>query len=129
MIHGVGTDLVSIERMAGALQRRGERFARRLLDDQEFVEFRASNNQPAFLAKRFAAKEAMAKALGTGLMREVGLHDLAVGHDSRGRPVPRLSIRGRNLLKTLAVACLHLSISDDAGNALAFAVAEAESSL
>lgn len=127
MIFGVGTDLVSVERIEKSLNRHGERFARRILDDAEFEEFSAHAFQAAFLAKRFAAKEAMSKALGTGLMRELGFSDLAVGHDERGKPIARLSEKARDLLRDLGVAKMHISISDDQGLAMAFAVAESAS--
>ena len=67
MIRGIGTDLVLVSRIEAALGRQGERFARRILTPDEFARF-ADHGQPArFLAKRFAAKEAIMKALGTGL--------------------------------------------------------------
>lgn len=67
MILGIGTDLAVIERVAKAISRHGERFARRILTDAELERYRDHPQQAAYLAKRFAAKEATAKALGTGI--------------------------------------------------------------
>ena len=66
MIFGIGTDIVSVQRMRRNLGRYGERFARRILSESELEEFRATAKPENFLAKRFAAKEAAAKAMGTG---------------------------------------------------------------
>ena len=67
MILGIGTDLAVIERIGQTLERRGERFARRILTDNELERFRNHPHQVSYLAKRFAAKEAAAKAIGTGI--------------------------------------------------------------
>ena len=80
MIYGIGTDIVEPSRIAHSLEKYGERFARRLLAEQEWPEY-IKNNRPAmFLAKRFAAKEALSKAMGTGLRFPVTLNNIAVDH-------------------------------------------------
>ena len=71
MIYGIGTDLVEPSRIASLLDRHGERFAKRILTDSEWSEFMSSGEQAMFLAKRFAAKEAFSKAMGTGLRHPV----------------------------------------------------------
>jgi holo-[acyl-carrier protein] synthase len=65
-IHGIGSDLIRVARLAAAIDRHGDRFARRILDEGEYAEYEACGDRAAFLAKRFAAKEAAAKALGLG---------------------------------------------------------------
>lgn len=123
MIYGIGTDLVAIERMTMLWQRHGERALEKLLAPEERAASLASNDPGRFLAKRFAAKEALGKALGTGIRAPVFLPAIAVVHDALGKPAfsfaPELSawIEKRRLLA-------HLSISDEAMHALAFVVVE-----
>ncbi|HEX22459.1 MAG TPA: holo-[acyl-carrier-protein] synthase, partial [Chromatiales bacterium] len=66
MIYGIGTDIVGVSRLQTNLDRYGERFAARILAESEMAAFRQTQSQAHFLAKRFAAKEALVKALGTG---------------------------------------------------------------
>lgn len=120
MIHGVGTDLVHIPRMEGLLLRHGMKFARRILADSEFVEFQQSTKPAEFLAKRFAAKEATAKALGTGFSNGLSLKHIAVRHDELGRPTLDYSGSGAELVERLAIEHSHLSLSDERDYALAF---------
>jgi len=120
-VFGVGADLVRIARMERALARHGERLARRLLSPEELEDCWRDRHPARFLARRFAAKEAVAKALGTGF-RGVGPRDLAVGHDARGRPVLLPSPRARALFRELGVGEAHLSIADEEGYALAYAL-------
>ena len=85
LIHGIGTDIVRIARMEDNVDRYGARFARRMLAPEEMKEYELSRQPARFLAKRFAAKEAAAKALGTGFSQGVGLRDIAVAHEAAGR--------------------------------------------
>jgi len=131
VIHGIGTDIVRVERVEALLARWGERFARRVLGPDELHEFsrRGARGEhgPAYaaryLAKRFAAKEAFSKALGIGLRAPMTLLSLQVLNDPRGRPVavPRNALapylRERGLRG-------HLSLSDEVDSAIAFAVLE-----
>lgn len=123
MIFGIGTDIVAIERMERLIERYGERAAGKVLAQAEMAAYRAAPRQAAFLAKRFAAKEALGKALGMGLRAPATLHNIAVAHDELGRPMfdcaPLLSawLAERGLLPCL-------SISDETGTALAFVVVE-----
>lgn len=123
MIHGVGTDLVAIPRLQDLWQRHGERALDKLLAPQECAEFTAGSDPGRFLAKRFAAKEALGKALGTGIRAPVLLPAIAVSHDNLGKP--RFAY-GDELAAWLAERGLvaHLSLSDEAGHALAFVVVE-----
>ena len=123
MIHGIGTDIVSVARMAGLWQRHGVRAVNKLLAPEEREACLASADPVRFLAKRFAAKEAFAKALGTGVRAPAVLTAIAIGHDPAGRPYLTFAgelaalLAGRGLLA-------HLSISDEQDHALAFVVLE-----
>lgn len=123
MIHGVGTDIVRIGRIVDALARHGERFAVRILAPVERPEFAASPDPARFLAKRFAAKEAFGKALGTGVAKPATLHAVAVGHDPLGRPVYCYSDELSVHLDERAMAA-HLSLSDETDYVVAFALIE-----
>lgn len=123
MIHGVGADLVAIARIERMLAEHGERAAAKLLASSEMGRYLRAPKPAAFLAKRFAAKEALGKALGLGLRDPVTLHNIAVVSDDIGRPgfeyAPPLAVwMQRRHLRA------HLSLSDEADTALAFVVVE-----
>jgi holo-[acyl-carrier protein] synthase len=117
---------VLIERIAEMHRRYGERLVRRILADQELAEFAAVKQPARFLAKRFAAKEALAKALGTGLRAPVSLGNIAVSHDDFGRPAYAVMPPLTDWLTARGITRLHLSLSDERDHALAFAIAERE---
>lgn len=123
MIHGVGTDIVAVARLAEMVERHGERALDKVLAPEERDECRACADRARFLAKRFAAKEALAKALGTGVRAPVLLTAIAVAHDEHGKPEFRY---GTELDAFLARQGLraHLSISDERDYAVAFVVVE-----
>ena len=83
---GTGVDIVEIARIANSLERFNINFAEKILHDEEMNEFETSNNKAAFLAKRFAIKEAFAKAIGTGIRDHVHWHVMYVQHDELGKP-------------------------------------------
>lgn len=121
MISGIGTDIVQLDRIRSALGRRGDGLARRLLADSEWQSYQQHIDPARFLAKRFAAKEAALKALGTGLRHGIRWHDVAVVNDNDGKP--QLFFAG-NAAQILAGRCSHLSISDEQDYALAFVIIE-----
>ncbi|MGB0723642.1 MAG: holo-ACP synthase [Gammaproteobacteria bacterium] len=123
-IAGIGTDIIAIGRITEALERHGERFAKRILTDAELDEFSASRTPAVLLAKRFAAKEAIAKALGTGIAHGLGFHDMHIAHDQRGRPLVGFSAAGARLCGDLGIGRCHLSLSDEREYVVAYAVAE-----
>lgn len=125
MIHGIGTDLVSVARIRQALARHGERFAYRILAPSERPAFHESAVPERLLAKRFAAKEAFGKAYGTGVAVPATLHSVAVERDRLGKPF--FVFHGR-MAEIMAADGLraHLSLSDELDNVLAFAVIEKE---
>lgn len=123
-IRGVGTDIVDIGRIADALAQHGERFRARLLTDDERREFAGPEDESRWLAKRWAAKEAVAKAFGTGIGGELSFQDIVVGREPSGRPV--LAFRGKAIALATrhGVTQAHLSLSDEREYALAFVVLE-----
>lgn len=124
MILGVGTDLCDIGRIERALERWGERFALRVLVDSEMERFRRHRKPAAYLAKRFAAKEAMSKALGTGIHFPVNWHGMWVENARSGKPSLRFSGPMAAYLKQRSVETVHLSLTDEVGMACAFVVIE-----
>jgi holo-[acyl-carrier protein] synthase len=124
MIIGIGTDVASIPRFERALERFGERFVNRILTPAERVRFERTRARAAHLAKRFAAKEAFSKAIGTGIHAPFKWHSISVGRDARGKPglVPSPEMAAH--LASLGVTQSHVSLTDDAGVAVAFVVLE-----
>lgn len=124
MIHGVGTDVVQVSRMEAVWKRHGEAFARRILMPQELQGFAQTKNPVRFLAMRFAAKEAIVKALGTGFRHGVWVRDVGMVPDFRGKPCVIFSARGEAVCHQLGVGGAHVSLTDEAGLVVAMAVAE-----
>jgi len=123
MIHGIGTDIVAVARMADFWLRHGEHGLEKMLAPEERAPCRASADPARFLAKRFAAKEALGKALGTGVRAPLLLPAISVSHDALGKPdfifAPTLAahLAARGLVA-------HLSISDEQDHAIAFVILE-----
>jgi holo-[acyl-carrier protein] synthase len=124
MIFGIGTDIVSVARIAEASERHGAAFAERLLTAHELAEYAQQPHPARYLAKRFAAKEALAKATGQGLRHPVTLHNIEIGHDALGKPQFHFAPELAQHLQSLGIARHHLSISDEHEHALAFVVLE-----
>ena len=124
MIFGIGTDIVRVARMQQDLDRFGERFAERILTENEMQEFRRNASKANFLARRFAAKEAAVKALGTGFSQGVQLHDIEVGHDAQGKPLLELRGRAREFMREKSIAISHISLADEQDHAVAFVTLE-----
>ena len=124
MIFGVGTDVVEMSRMEGTWKRFGEHFANRILMDEEMALFRKTNNPARFLAMRFAGKEATVKAMGTGFAHGVWLRDVGITNNEWGRPLIIWSERGQKVCRELGIGKGHVSLTDDAGLVMAFAVVE-----
>ncbi len=120
MIHGIGTDIVRVARIAEALARHGARFAARVLDATEMPAFEAAAHPERLLAKRFAAKEAFGKALGTGVAVPATLHAVRVGHDALGKPLFEYSPALADHMRERGLTA-HLSLSDEAEYVVAFA--------
>jgi holo-[acyl-carrier protein] synthase len=123
MIHGIGTDIVAVKRLQGMWERHGERVLEKLLAPQELAEFAEAAVKARFLAKRFAAKEAFCKALGTGVRPPAVLPAIAVAHDKLGKPI--LVFRGQlaEMIENQGLS-VHLSLSDEAEYAIAYVIVE-----
>jgi len=123
MIAGIGVDIASVARLGRLYERHGARALEKLLAPGEREEFAKARAPARFLAKRFAAKEALGKALGIGVAAPATLPNIAVTHDAQGRPAFSLA---EPLARHLAARRLraHLSISDEADYAVAFVVVE-----
>lgn len=124
MIYGIGTDIVSLSRIEKLHKKYGGAFAERLLSCIELLEYPQAGRPANFLAKRFAAKEAFAKAVGTGLRSPVSLRNIGVGHDGLGKPEFICEPALQAWLQAQGIRRVHLSMSDEKDQVLAFAVAE-----
>lgn len=120
MIFGIGTDIVRIERMEESLKRHGDKFAERILSTEEIDEFRQTENSARFLAKRFAAKEAAAKAMGTGFRDGLSLRHISVGHDNKGKPILHYVQQADLFIKENNIIESHISLADEQEYAVAF---------
>jgi holo-[acyl-carrier protein] synthase len=123
VIHGVGTDIVRVARMGDALARHGARFAERILDVSERPAFEQARDPARLLSKRFAAKEAFGKALGTGVAAPATLHAVRVTHDALGKPLFELAPPLAAYMQERGLVA-HLSLSDETDYVVAFAVIE-----
>ena len=126
MIYGVGTDVVEIERIRNAMQRFGERFARRILCEPELKKYSAHRLPANYLAKRFAAKEAFTKALGTGIHAPANWHGVWVRNLPSGKPILEFSAALKVFLERKGVTQAHVSLSDEKGVAFATVILECE---
>jgi len=124
MIVGTGTDLCDIGRIERSLERFGERFATKILVEAEMKRFRQHRKPGAYLAKRFAAKEAFSKAMGTGIRFPVNWHNVSVENGRSGQPYLKFSDPLAALLRTRGITAAHLSLSDEIGMACAFVILE-----
>lgn len=124
MIYGVGTDIIEIPRIARSLERFGERFARRILCEPELLRFARHRQPVAYLAKRFAAKEAFTKALGTGIHAPANWHGVWVTNLRSGKPVLEFSPELAVLLEKRGVRRAHVSITDERELACATVILE-----
>lgn len=122
MIFGIGTDVLQIARVEEIWQRHGELFARRVLLDAELALFAQSKRPVRFIAMRFAAKEAIVKAMGTGFANGMWVRDVGMVPNALGQPQAIFSERGRAVCERLGVGAAHLSLSDEAGLVVAVAV-------
>tara|TARA_B110000196_G_scaffold86688_1_gene75169 strand:- start:30 stop:407 length:378 start_codon:yes stop_codon:yes gene_type:complete len=124
MIYGIGTDIVEVKRIREVLNKYGIALAKKILTSQELLTYKKTEAKENFLAKRFAAKEAFAKALGTGMRSPVNFKSIEIIHDLLGKPkiktVPELTI----LMKSHNIKHCHLSISDEKNIAVAFVILE-----
>ena len=124
MIAGVGTDIVAIERVGKLYERHGERALEKLLAPAERADFAKARDPARFLAKRFAVKEAAAKALGTGIRNGLAFNQFEVYNDELGKPKLRLWGEARNLAERLGVSAVHVTLADERHYACATVIIE-----
>ncbi|SPF78606.1 Holo-[acyl-carrier-protein] synthase [Aliiroseovarius pelagivivens] len=129
MILGIGTDLANIERIQGTLDRFGDRFRSRVFTDREMAKAARRRDEAGTLAKRWAAKEACSKALGTGLAMGISWRDMAVSNLRTGQPVMEVTGWAKDRLDEMTPAgheaVIHVTLTDDHPWAQAFVVIEA----
>jgi holo-[acyl-carrier protein] synthase len=124
MIVGIGVDIAETARFEKLSAKFGERFARRILTDDELVEFDRRKQSKVFLATRFAAKEAVAKALGTGIGEQLGFHSIQIDNDKQGKPLLRFLGNANDLIARLEIKNALLSLSDEKHYVVAMVVLE-----
>ena len=123
MILGVGIDIIEVDRVAGAYEKFGERFVNRILRPSELAYCLSHKNPGPFLAARFAGKEAISKAFGTGIGAELGWQDIEICRRESGQPYVTLHGKGQSLLQQRA-GVVHLSLSHTEKHATAVAILE-----
>ncbi len=124
MLSGIGVDIAEIQRFEGLIERYGDRIALRLLTEREQQQFVQRHRSPAFLASRFAAKEAASKALGTGIKQGIGFHSIEVVNDRQGKPELVFHDEAYQLTERLNIARALLSLSDEKSYVVAMVVLE-----
>lgn len=124
MISGVGTDIVQVARIQQSVEQFGDDFARRILTADELHEYRQSKQTIHFLAKRFAIKEATAKAFGTGFRQGLSWQHMQVMHDALGAPQLHFSDKAAELVANQLIKTAHVSVADEHDYVVAFVVLE-----
>ena len=121
MIIGIGTDILRISRIENVFNKYGDRFSTRILCRAELNIFEHKNKSISFLAKRFSAKEAESKALGTGI-GAISWHDFEIKNDSFGAPILKLTGEAKKKMEEIGARQALISLSDEADHVLSFVV-------
>lgn len=121
---GIGTDIVKVSRIKRLLDKHGERFAQRILHENELEVFQQRKTSKSYLAKRFAAKEALAKALGTGIAKGISFEEIEVINNEEGKPELILHGKASEIAKQMGVQNLFISLSDEKKYAIAYVILE-----
>jgi holo-[acyl-carrier protein] synthase len=124
MIVGIGVDIAETDRVAKLSAKFGLRFARRILTADELLEFNRRKQSSSYLATRFAAKEAVAKALGCGIGEQLGFHSIQIDSDSQGKPLLRFLGSAVDLVAGLGINNTLVSLSDERHYVVAMVVLE-----
>ena len=111
MILGVGIDIIEVARIAASLEKFGHRFGQRILLPDEIAYCLAHRSPAPFVAARFAAKEAISKAFGTGISAQLGWQDMEIAHKESGEPYVILHGKGKKLFETRRAKNIFVSIS------------------
>ena len=124
MIIGIGVDIAETARVEKLVAKYGQRFARRILTADELLEFDRRKHSSSYLATRFAAKEAVAKALGTGIGEQFGFHSVQIDNDAQGKPLLRFVDSAVDLIAGLKINNAMISLSDEKHYVVAMVVLE-----
>ncbi len=122
MIFGIGVDVLETQRVVHTLERFGARFLERLLMPQEQEQLARTERRERFVAMRFAAKEAVVKAMGTGFAHGMWIRDVGVVQNAWGKPEIIFSARGEEMRRRLGIGEGHITLTDEAGLVVAVAV-------
>ena len=122
MIFGIGVDALEVKRIGETLERFGDHFIERLLMPEEQAQLARTQRRVRFIAMRFAAKEAIVKAMGTGFSHGVWIRDVGVVQNAWGKPEVVFSERGQRVRRELGVGDGHVTLTDEAGLVVAVAV-------
>ena len=122
MIYGIGVDVLEARRIKRTLERFGDRFVEHLLLPAEAAQMQRTQRKERFLAMRFAAKEAIVKAMGTGFAHGIWIRDVGVVQNAWGKPEVVYSARGEQVRRALGVGEGHVTLTDEAGLVVAVAV-------
>lgn len=123
-ILGLGIDIVEIARIEGVISRSGDRLAQRVLSESEWAQYQAHQQPVRFLAKRFAVKEAAAKAFGTGIRNGLAFNQFEVYNDALGKPRLRLRDEAERLAARMGVTSVHVTLADERHYACATVIIE-----
>jgi len=123
-ILGLGTDIVEIARIEGVISRSGDRLAQRVLSESEWAQYQAHQQPVRFLAKRFAVKEAAAKAFGTGIRNGLAFNQFEVYNDALGKPRLQLRDEAERLAARMGVTSVHVTLADERHYACATVIIE-----
>ena len=123
-IAGIGIDVVNIERFGKAVDKHGKHFLKKIFTQKELEYAAEKKGYSMHMAGKFAAKEAVSKALGTGFRQGVMLRDIETIHQESGKPEVLLHGGAALVAKSAGISSVHLSLTDDDGVAMAFAIAE-----
>ncbi len=122
MIVGIGTDIVEIERINHVFQKHGQQFLKKLMSKEEIAVKEKWTKTD--IAKRFCAKEAVSKALGTGFSKGITMPEICIKHDKQGKPLIKLIGKAKKQYLLLKGNNIQISISDEKNNAIAFCIIE-----
>ncbi|CRK85717.1 Holo-[acyl-carrier-protein] synthase [Candidatus Providencia siddallii] len=123
-ILGLGVDLVEISRIESVIKKSQNSLAKRILTNTEFLQYQKQLKPARFLAKKFAAKEAASKALGTGIRNIISLNQFEITNNKMGKPLLKLNGEALKLANSLKVNKLYISITDERNYALAIVIIE-----
>lgn len=123
-ILGLGSDIVEIARIEGAISRSGDRLAKRILSPSEWEQYQAHHQPARFLAKRFAVKEAAAKAMGTGIRLGLAFNQFEVSNDPLGKPLLLFHGRAKIMAEEMGIQAVHVTLADERHYACATVIIE-----